>query len=45
MADHQDDLTASKTEGFKVGEKKTIEEYTKLGMLVFLFLSSYSISR
>ena len=39
MADHQDDLTASKTEGFKVGEKKTIEEYTKLGMFVFLFLS------
>lgn len=31
MADHEDDLTATKTEGFKVGEKKTIEEYTKLG--------------
>ncbi|BDD62750.1 hypothetical protein MPDQ_006144 [Monascus purpureus] len=30
MADHEDDLTATKTEGFKVGEKKTIEEYTKL---------------
>ncbi|OJJ50886.1 hypothetical protein ASPZODRAFT_280989 [Penicilliopsis zonata CBS 506.65] len=30
MADHEDDLTASKTAGFKVGEKKTLEEYTKL---------------
>lgn len=28
-----DDLVASKTEGFKVGEKKTVEEYAKLGML------------
>lgn len=26
-----EDLVASKTEGFKVGEKKTIEEYAKLG--------------
>ena len=26
-----DDLVASKTEGFKVGEKKTVEEYAKLG--------------
>jgi hypothetical protein len=33
MTEHDDDLVASKTEGFKVGEKKTIEEYTKLGML------------
>lgn len=34
MADHHedDDLVASKTEGFKLGEKKTIEEYTKLGI-------------
>lgn len=47
MADHQDDLTASKTEGFKVGEKKTIEEYTKLGMLVFslsLFVQYISVA-
>lgn len=28
-----DDLVASKTEGFKVGEKKTVEEYAKLGTL------------
>lgn len=26
-----DDLQASTTEGFKVGEKKTVEEYAKLG--------------
>lgn len=26
-----EELVASKTEGFKVGEKKTIEEYAKLG--------------
>jgi hypothetical protein len=32
MADRDDDLTASKTEGFKLGEKKTLEEYKNLGM-------------
>lgn len=26
-----DDLQPERTEGFKVGEKKTVEEYTKLG--------------
>ena len=32
MASHgEDDLQASTTEGFKVGEKKTVEEYAKLG--------------
>lgn len=31
MADH-DDLQAEQTEGFKVGEKKTIDEYQKLGV-------------
>ncbi|OQE31711.1 hypothetical protein PENSTE_c001G03764 [Penicillium steckii] len=31
MADHHDDdLAASKTEGFKVGEKKTLQEYQEL---------------
>jgi len=30
MADHDDDLVASKTEGFKVGEKKTLEQYQQL---------------
>ena len=34
MASSQDDdLQASKTEGFKLGEKKTIDEYNKLGRL------------
>ncbi|KAK2744235.1 hypothetical protein FQN55_006920 [Onygenales sp. PD_40] len=28
--DHDDDLAASKTEGFKLGEKKTVEEYQQL---------------
>jgi hypothetical protein len=32
MADNHDDLHAEQTEGFKVGEKKTIDEYQKLGM-------------
>ena len=37
MASHaDDDLQASTTEGFKVGEKKTVEEYAKLGMVVSL---------
>ena len=37
-----DDLVASKTDGFKVGEKKTVEEYAKLGMYsVELSLSIY----
>ncbi|OQE44272.1 hypothetical protein PENCOP_c002G02021 [Penicillium coprophilum] len=31
MADnHEDELAASQTEGFKVGEKKTLDEYNKL---------------
>jgi Rho GDP-dissociation inhibitor len=29
--DHDDDLTVEHTEGFKVGEKKTMEEYHQLG--------------
>lgn len=33
MAEHQadEDLSVEHTEGFKVGEKKTIDEYQKLG--------------
>ena len=27
----EEDLVASKTEGFKLGDKKTVEEYAKLG--------------
>jgi len=30
MTEHDDELAASKTEGFKIGEKKTIEEYQQL---------------
>ncbi len=29
---NEDDLAPSKTDGFKVGEKKTLDEYAKLGM-------------
>ena len=28
---HDDDLVAEQTEGFKVGQKKTIDEYQQLG--------------
>ena len=31
MASQDDDLQASATEGYKIGEKKTVEEYAKLG--------------
>lgn len=31
MADHEDELATTRTDGFKVGEKKTVEEYQKLG--------------
>ena len=52
MASHgEDDLVASKTEGFKVGEKKTVEEYAKLGETLYfhfemlVLLASIPISR
>lgn len=35
--DHDEDLAASTTEGYKVGEKKTIEEYTQLGAVPSAF--------
>jgi hypothetical protein len=45
MADHhEDELAASQTEGFKVGEKKTLDEYNKLGKLIlwqFMPISSW----
>jgi hypothetical protein len=28
----EDDLAPTKTEGYKVGEKKTVEEYSQLGI-------------
>ena len=31
MTDHDEDLATTKTAGFKVGDKKTLEEYQKLG--------------
>ncbi|KAL1967952.1 hypothetical protein VTN77DRAFT_2369 [Rasamsonia byssochlamydoides] len=30
MSEHDEDLVATKTEGYKIGEKKTIEEYKQL---------------
>jgi len=36
MADHhEDDLKPDQTEGFKVGEKKTLDEYHQLGKAYF----------
>lgn len=43
MTDHQDELAAEKTEGFKVGEKKTLQEYQELGMLSLPFLPANGI--
>ena len=36
-----EDLEVEQTEGFKVGEKKTIDEYQKLGMPQNISLLSY----
>lgn len=36
MTNAEEDLVASNTEGFKLGEKKTIEEYAKLGETDFI---------
>lgn len=38
---HEDDLAASRTEGFKVGEKKSLAEYAELGMDLFYFILFY----
>jgi len=35
---NDDELAVSKTEGYKAGEKKTLDEYAKLGMYLFAFL-------
>ena len=40
----EDDLQAATTEGFKVGEKKTVEEYTKLGRWSLTHRLSLSIA-
>ena len=34
-AHHEDELAAEQTAGFKVGEKKTIDEYQNLGKHTF----------
>lgn len=40
MASHgDDDLVASKTAGFKVGEKKTVAQYTELGEVISLLMT------
>jgi hypothetical protein len=39
-----DDLAPSKTEGFKVGEKKTIDEYKNLGRASSIPVSLHSQS-
>lgn len=41
----EDDLQASTTEGFKVGEKKTVEEYAKLGECMKLVLRRHTFIR
>jgi Rho GDP-dissociation inhibitor len=42
MADHptEDELKPEATEGFKVGEKKTIDEYQQLGKTNQIHLAS-----
>lgn len=38
-----EDLVASKTDGFKVGEKKTVEEYAKLGKLSICYIPWFTL--
>jgi hypothetical protein len=47
MADKitEDELKAERTEGFKVGEKKTLDEYLKLGMLTKSILHVLALRR
>ena len=33
-SNNNDDLLPEQTEGYKVGEKRTLDEYHKMGMLV-----------
>ncbi|KAJ5782909.1 RHO protein GDP dissociation inhibitor [Penicillium paradoxum] len=37
MTDHEEDLAATRTEGFRVGEKKTLDEYNQLANQSLLF--------
>jgi hypothetical protein len=44
MASHNnDELLPEQTQGFKVGEKKTIDEYHQMGMFKFLYLKCLQI--
>ena len=38
-----DDLLPDQTDGFKVGEKKTIDEYHQMGTFMFLHLKSLAV--
>lgn len=40
MSDAHDDLEPERTEGFKVGQKKTIDEYQQLGQSSRLYNSN-----
>lgn len=40
---HDDELVPEQTEGFKVGEKKTIDEYQQLGMCLYCDFSIYHL--
>lgn len=43
MASHnEDELAPSTTEGFKLGEKKTVDEYAKLGKTSPGFTTHYT---
>lgn len=44
MADHDDDLAPTQTAGFKVGEKKTLEEYQQLGKNRISMLSDRTLT-
>jgi hypothetical protein len=41
---HDQELLPEQTEGFKVGEKKTMDEYNKLGMLCFPFSCGFTVA-
>jgi len=41
---NEHELVPEQTEGFKVGEKKTMDEYNKLGMFYFLLFTFYVAS-
>lgn len=44
-ANNDQDLLPEQTEGFKVGEKKTMDEYHKLGTFFFAFMLHQIVSQ